>query len=200
MSNSLPTGLTDTARAGAAFGTGMAAIIMTFFGFIWFGWGLGVGGLRNPVGWIVLYVAAILLIIAGVRALRRGKRLMAALGADRSQYWKQRGSRFRIISLLEIIGCGLAVFLATHFHRPELVAPGIALVVGLHFLPLAGLFNFAGYYAVGVAIVACAVASALLLHGNAIVAATGIGTGTVLWLTALAALVYSGRLAGAVGQ
>src|SRR5581483_8783706 len=64
------------ARAGTAFGLGMAAIVTTVFGFFWFGWGMGYGSVQWYC-WVALYLAAIALVVFAVRAMRAGKALCA---------------------------------------------------------------------------------------------------------------------------
>ena len=131
--------------------------------------------------------------VFAVRAVRRGRQQLKALGADRRAYWAKKGPRFGIITALEWVGCGIVVALALGFHRMDLLAVGISLVVGAHFLPLASLFDFPVYYVTGVAIILCDVVSVARFHGHALTAMSGIVTGAILWLTAISALVFSRR-------
>lgn len=175
-------------KAGAAFGLGMAALITTFFGFVWFGWGLSAEKAMTVTGWILLYFAALALLFASVRAVRRGKALMTAKRAGRDEFWAKRGKRFRLITVLEGVGCGIVVLFANVFHRMDLLAAGISFVVGLHFLPLAGLFQFPAYYATGIAIVLSDVLICAFFRNDAVTVWVGIATGTVLWVTSIYAL------------
>jgi len=67
--------------------------------------------------------------------------------------------------------------------HPELILPAIAVIVGLHFIPLARLFDFPLYYWTEAAMVFVAVASFAI--GNAALrqAITCLGCGLSLWLT-----------------
>lgn len=187
---SLPNALT-TQRAGAAFRFGIGATILSTLGFFWLGWGFGSVDAFPIGGWLALYLVSVVFVTVAVRALLRAKALATLSGARRGDFWAEHGRQFKLTSIFEGSGCGIVVLVTVHFHRPELVASGIALVVGLHFFPLARIFRFPLYYSVGAAVVVCAVLSALLFRGDAATAAAGIGTGVVLWVTALCALSLS---------
>lgn len=79
---------------------------------------------------------------------------------------------------------GVAIFVAANvcmnIGAQDAVAPVIAIVVGLHFLPLARGIPLPLYYATGVALVALGLA-ALLLPGPERVGVTGLGAAAILW-------------------
>lgn len=189
--------------ADIAFGLSIAAVIMVVFGFFWLGWGFSnsplftnfsSGRLRPAIFWIAFYGASLVFLRIAIRALRRAHCLMK-VSSPGSQRWRSRlGKQFRLISILEGIGCGIALFLSSHFHRMDLLAAGIGIVVGLHFLPMARLFRFPAYYITGIAIVLCGGLSMLLLQGNPATLCAGVGAGTALWITAVYALARSMRL------
>jgi len=181
-------------RAGVLFGRGMAAVITVSFGFIWMGWGFSALPTFRPYEWAVLYAGTVVLLVFAIRGVRRGRKQLKALGADRRAYWAKRGRKFGIITALEVVGCGIVVALAVGFHRMDLIAVGISAVVGAHFLPLAGLFDFPVYYVTGVTIILCDLVSLSRFHGDAITAMSGIVTGAILWLTGIYALALSRRL------
>lgn len=81
----------------------------------------------------------------------------------------------------------------------DLLAAGVSLVVGLHFLPLARLFRFPVYYASGIAIILCDLLSWALLRFQGITFKVGVATGTVLWVTAIYALPRTPTSSGAGG-
>jgi len=60
------------------------------------------------------------------------------------------------------IGEGIGLFLASNIvinlHRPDLLLPSMALVVGLHFLPIAFAAGFRPFYVLGAALIVAAVA------------------------------------------
>lgn len=181
-------------RVGTAFGLSIAAIIMDTFGFAWLCWGYSMSPLltdSRSAGvlpwaiWIVLYVVFLTLLSLALIALRRAHRRMRAADTDSRYFHDHFRKQFRLISILEVVGIGVVLFLALYFHRIDLLAAGISVVVGLHFLPLARLFRSPAYYVTGIAIVLCGLLSMTFLHGNDITFFAGAGTGLVLWATAV---------------
>jgi hypothetical protein len=184
--------------AGAAFGRGMAATIMSFFGFVWLGWGFSaVAAVSNfpPALWAAFFIVTAVLMGFAIAALRRGRALMKAQGTSRQEFWSQRRRPFRIVTSLEVLGCVLVVVLANIFHRPDWIASGISLVVGLHFIPLGSIFDFPAYYFVGSLIAAWDILSVAALNSSNSTAFAALGTGVILWVTAIAMLFRSIRLA-----
>ena len=176
-----------TQPAIAVFGLGIAALITTIFGALWITLGLSEAKAMTPV-WIAFAAAALVLLAASIRSLRTGRALMAAHPAERDESWVGRRRRFGLVTTLEGVGCGLVILLANAFHRIDLLAAGISLVVGLHFLPLANLFRFRAYAATGIAIVVSDLLIVLLVRNEALTACVGVATGAILWTTAIYAL------------
>ena len=197
-------GLVDPSNApGTAFGLAMAAIIMTIFGFIWLGWGFSAsltftdfsGSHVLPAAlWIGFYAIFVGLLIFAIQALRRARRRIKSLATPPQDFRARFGKGFRLISILEGAGCGIVVFLAVFFQRLDLIAAGISIVVGLHFLPLARLFHFAPYYLIGVAILLCDLVSLMAMRGQQITFLSAAGTGGILWTCAAYVLVRSRKL------
>jgi hypothetical protein len=192
QSSNTERGVADPSQpAIAAFGLGMAALIMTILGFTWLGWGFSADAAFTVTQWIIFYLAFLALLGISVHAVRGGNALMKPHSAQRAAFRARTGKKFRIVAILEGTGCGIVVLLTIVFHRLDLLAAGISLVVGIHFLPLAGLFRFPAYYAAGIAIILCDLVSWALLRSDAITVSVGIATGTVLWVTAIYALLRS---------
>ena len=59
-------------------------------------------------------------------------------------------------SIGEGIGLFLAANIVINLHRPDLLLPAMALVVGLHFLPIAFAAGFRPFYVLGLALIAVA--------------------------------------------
>jgi hypothetical protein len=186
----------QAAIAGAAFGRGMAAIITTTFGFMWLGWGLGVlGGLPAAI-WAGYFCIAATLMAFAVTAVRRGRKMMRAQGASRSDFWQTRRKPFGIVTVLELVGCIIVVVLANAFRRPDWIAVGISLVVGLHFLPLGKIFGIASYYWIGSLIVLWDILAITVVKSWNLTASAGIATGAILWASAIYALTRPARVVG----
>jgi hypothetical protein len=138
-------------------------------------------------------VAAALMAFA-VTAVRRGRKMMRAQGVSRRDFWRKRRKAFAIVTLLEVVGCIVVVILANVFRRPDWIAVGISLVVGLHFLPLGRIFGYASYYWVGTLIVAWDILTITALRSWNLTASAGIATGVILWATAIYVLIRSFRV------
>jgi hypothetical protein len=200
-SNTAVGGLADPSRpAASAFGLSMAALFMTIFGFVWLGWGFSVSpaftdfsSSRTPPAarWITFYVAFLVLLALSIAALRKAKARMRSTSIERDEFWVRDGKKLKIISALEGTGSVIVVSLAVASHRTDLLAAGISLVVGMHFFPLARLMRFPSYYAAGIAIILCDLVSVKLLRSTAITLWAGVGTGTILWIMAVYALLRS---------
>jgi hypothetical protein len=95
---------------------------------------------------------------------------------------------FRWVSLMEGALSALAVFLCLHTHREDLIWPGIALGVGLHFAPLAHLVSVRPYYVAAACGSLIAIAGLLVPEASLSpalrTAGVGIGMGAVIWTTA----------------
>jgi hypothetical protein len=180
--------------SGLAFGRGIAAIVTTAFGFIWLGWGLSVVTSLPPDVWVGYFSVAAALIAFALTAVWRGRKMMKALGSPRGDFWQKRRKAFRIVILLEVVGCIIVVILANVFRRPDWIAVGISLVVGLHLLPLGKIFGFASCYLVGTLIVICDVLSVTALRSWNLTASASIATGVILWGAAIYVLVRSFRV------
>ncbi len=73
-------------------------------------------------------------------------------------------------------------------HLDHYVMNAIALIVGLHFLPLARLFRYAPHYVTGAVMVAWAMATVWVVPAESLQSVTAMGTGLLLWLSAAATL------------
>src|SRR6185437_10042648 len=131
---------------------GAGATILIAMGFFWLGWGYGYvpklwpiastqAGLGFGLGWMVVYAATIVLLVTAIRAWRKAHARLRIAALSGAELWRRNSQSFRRITMFEGIGCGLVVVLALTLRLPDLMAAGISLVVGLHFLPLGRLFR-----------------------------------------------------------
>ena len=93
-----------------------------------------------------------------------------------------------IVGIEVLLAVGGALLLSRR-GRQELIAPWVALVVGLHFLPMAPLLGYPLLYVVGALVTVAGVASVPVARSRGITvsAVTGVMCGTIL----LAAAVFS---------
>jgi len=163
------------------------AAIFGFAGFVWFGWAqedppdrwrrrLGIGAV----------LGGLVAIAGGLFAWQNWgpESALAVPGAQRA---------FGIICGIEfgLAGLGAAVLALTK--RLQWTAPWVALVVGVHFVPLAILLGDAGLYVLA-ALIVVAVVISVVVHrrtGIAMSATTGLGTGAVLVVFGIRAAVLA---------
>jgi hypothetical protein len=107
--------------------------------------------------------------------------------------------RFRWTSLAQFAGCALSVWLGMRWHREDLIWPGIALVVSLHFAPLGLVLRMRPYLATaaaGSAIAVLALSLPVSLFPPAVrFVFVGVGMGVVLWATAVYVILRADRSA-----
>ena len=103
--------------------------------------------------------------------------------------WERRYWQLALIQAVSIAAV-VALFVGTGF--PELVAPGVCLVVAAHFPPLATIFQRQLYNAAAVGLLGAAsagFAAGYLADGDAARDATGLSAAAVLWLSAVALIL-----------
>ncbi len=90
-------------------------------------------------------------------------------------------------SIAEGVGLFIVANLVQNLHRPDLLLPAMALVVGLHFLPIAAAAPFRPFYVLGGALILAAIAGASFAAplGGAI---AGLAAAGALWIAALLAI------------
>ena len=169
-------------RANRAIG----AIVFAVMGGIW----LGVASLTTldqpltPLFGIVIVIG--LLIAAGVRVLRAHGSAMRKPEPGSPQARAVRW--FNIINGMQWTAVVLLILALNAIGHPEWIVPGVIAVVGLHFLPLASLFHYPPHAYTGAALLAIAVAEPAFASPSPNHPLAAVGTGLVLWLSALRAL------------
>ena len=123
--------------------------------------------------------------------------LKRAEGTHREEIRRIRAG-FRWTTLAQTAMVSTAVGLAMHYQRQDLVWPGIALAVSLHFIPLGWLFHMRAYYVTalgGSAIsLGALLAPAALLDAPARAVYLGLGMGASVSITAVYAVLRADRL------
>jgi len=164
----------DAAATAAVFG---------FFATSWFGWAQE----NPPSAWRRGLMAGAILSL-----------LVALVGGFFTwQHWStgtafnpQTGRTFGLIVGIEFAMAGIGAGLLSWWGRGELIAPWVALVVGIHFIPLAPLLHYPLLYGVAALVSGLALVSIPLAHTQLITvsAVTGVATGSVLVAAALFSL------------
>ncbi len=182
-------------KANIVFGLGNGALMMAIFGFGWLGWAFAVGNMFTLARMFLFYAATLGLLVIAILAIRKGKALRKIYSAAPDPAARKIAKQFGIVVILEFVGIAFAVLLDIVLHRPDLLAAWIGLVVGIHFLALAKLFNFRTYYWTGIAICFWDILCWVVFRSPAITVWAALGNGIVLWLTAIYAIVRARELA-----
>jgi hypothetical protein len=167
----------------------IGAGILTLMGALWYllavalwpahpGWSIPAGSLA----------AALLLIFCVQRlwAFRSVPRIHDPAAAARG---KRAGMWFGIIFGIEGLSIGLCSMLLAHFGWSDWIPLAAAALVGLHFIPLARVFEVPLYYWTGSLTVMAMAACALIGDPNRRVLVAGVVMAAVLWLTAICLLL-----------
>lgn len=155
------------------------AVIMGFFGAVFAALTMH---LQWQVGLVMLTLPFIVFLIIGAAAIHTidlgGTGVILSERTKKALMWSSIG---------EGIGIFLASNIVNNLHRPDLLLPAIALVVGLHFLPIAHAASFRPFYMLG--------ASLLLFAGIGFLVSAPLGGGIAgiaaalsLWLASTVAI------------
>jgi len=167
---------------GAAVkGIATGLCMMAFFTLMWTG--IAFGGLHGTSWWLFLLVFAafaILFIIRAIKLFGVVKYFPALTSAADLAEEKRMGKWFGIIFGAEGLGIFVGINIVINLGYPDLVIPTIALVVGLHFFPLAKVFKrTVDYYLAGWATLIAIMAFVFTLNKtmppNFVMAFVGIG-------------------------
>ena len=155
------------------------AVIMGFFGAVF-------AALTMHLQWRVLglmlalpFVVFLAIAAAALHTMRlKGNGVVLSESTKKALMWSSIG---------EGIGIFLASNVVANLHRDDLLLPAIALVVGLHFLPIARAASFRPFYVLGAVLLASAIIGFLVGApvGGEI---AGIAAALSLWLASLAAI------------
>lgn len=177
----------------------MGALNLTIFGAIW---ALAALGNWPPApAWsfaAVALVAAILAVVSIGRLVAAGK--LPATSVDQQDVQQEQRARtwFTVIFGVQALLIAVAVFGLVRLERPALIPVVVAVIVGLHFWPLARLFQTPLYWFTGVLLLLCAAASLLIEDTTLRLLALGLAAALVLWLSAALLLIgYTGHAARA---
>lgn len=181
----------QTLPRAAMRGIASGVLFMAFFGTLWSL--IGVGGLQgwgSPWLLIVVLLIGATLLVGGLTLWRGAGRLAdeAMPGAEHTDRW------FVIIFATEGVAIGIASYLCNVNNRFDLFFPIMAIIVGLHFLPLARLFGVSFYYAVGTLLCLLGIIALLVVPETTTLAGremlgrsllVGFGAAVILWGTGL---------------
>jgi len=170
-------------RAGRAIG----AMFFALFGAAW----LIVGNVRYGSR-SVAFASVVALFAVTLLALswnRYAKNRSALQSVSASPGGRRRSRLFNIINLGQWIALLLVANLLANLHLAQWIVPAAILIVGLHLLPLAGVFSVRSHYLTGAALILIAIAYPFLTRQGPLSPIGCYAAGTVLWLSAFYALI-----------
>ncbi len=122
-------------------GISYGVFLMAFFSLMWGSWGVAaLNGLGGWLLWLVVDFIFLVLLTGGIFLIASSRHLRRAT-LEQSKAWSRRGRWFGIIFGAEGVLIGIAVSICYVANHTDVIAPAIALVVGLHFIPLARVFR-----------------------------------------------------------
>lgn len=175
----------------AVRGVASGVIFMAFFGTLWAD--IGIGGLQGWGGvWFLIgaVLVGIGLLLGGISLLLASRRLSDQIAEVDVPRGRRIGLWFVITFASEGVLIGVASGICNALHRFDLFFPIMALIVGVHFFPLAALFQVKVYYLVGALLCLLAIIALLVvpesvtLDGQHIMAqwvVLGFGAALILW-------------------
>ena len=157
----------------------IGAMFLSFFGTIW----LVVGCLCNSAPYHLAAAvsgATGLLIFAAAFAAAAQLRKQRPENAEPTLAEQRRDRSFNRINLAQWSACGLAALALNVFGHPEWIMASIILIVGLHFLPLARVFQRRSLAILGLIVVFIALAVPQFVEDGPQSVALPLATGCVL--------------------
>ena len=184
----------------ATVGTATGVLNMAFFGAVWTV--AGSGGIEGATGVIVLIIGwaiALALCVGSVRLRRVAKGLPRNDSPQAQDRQKHNLRRFNLVFGLEFVAIVVAVFLLIRLGSGSLIPSVVALIVGIHFFPLATLFEVKVYHLTGAVLCALALATILFVPESRL-ALVGVGSAATLFVTSAYMLFLGGKAARAEGS
>lgn len=162
----------------------MTAAVLGFFASAWFGWAQE----NPPQAWRKWLVggSVLSLITAAIGGAVAWRNWETGTALDRDA-----AMTFGIVVGLELLLSVIGAVVLTRRHRGDLIAPWVALIVGLHLFPLAPLFDYPFLYVPATLVTVGAIVSVPLARrgGVATSAVTGVLSGMALVGSALLSVV-----------
>lgn len=178
-------------------GLGTGAVFFSIFGAFWLTGGteLAFGKKMLPID-VAIWIVGFLIFLAALHVIRANKPPTgdAALEAKKARH----GKGFMIVNIIQYTTIFLMVQVLNAKGLGDWVIPGVMLVVGLHFFPLAKLFSYGAHHVTGAALVALALIYPFA--GSGPLDPVGcFGAGFILWGTAVFGLARASTGARARG-
>ena len=180
-------------------GTASGVMFMAFFGTVWAD--VGIGGLQELRSvWLLLLAILIgaTLFFSGIALIRSSRNLSNTTAFTNKNVYKW----FNLVFITEFLLIFLAAYVCQSTGHFDWFFPIMAVIVGIHFLPLAYLFQVKAYYYTGTLIALLAIVTMLFVpmyvtiggyQINTWWALVGFGSMLILWITS-AMILSMGRM------
>ena len=190
--------LQGSREAARATGRCYGALFFSIFGALWLS--LADYAFAHLRAFVIGAIAAGTagFVVSAVRLLRRAGR--AGEGAYAEAERKRNDTLFYSINAVQ--GVLIFVVLSTlpRMGYQDLAVAVAAMIVGLHFLVMPPLYRSRANLVTGWAMTLWAIGCALLLHGDRMIGWVALGSGLLLWASAVSALKTARGLLRAAGQ
>jgi hypothetical protein len=165
-------------------GVRIALVVLNVFAALWAWAGLRLSGIAPGLSLLPIIVSFGLLVSGW-----RGAGMVPARGS-------RVGKVVGLWSAIEVAALLIAANILEAYHRPDLMLPIGAVIVGLHFFPLARGIPAKLYYATAIGLLVVGLAG-LLLPATDRAILVGLGAAIVLWATALTIVLRAPQAAPA---
>jgi hypothetical protein len=154
---------------------GVAVTVMSTFATIWWVLGTAVAGRGSQLMYAIGLVTSAFLVVLSWR--RAGKEFQAP------NVRRRRGRVVAIASGVEGVTIFIAVSVLANIGRPDLITPVVAIIVGLHFVPLARWLPAPIYYGTGALLIFIGLAGTAIQEQTARILTVCVGAASALWLS-----------------
>ncbi len=181
-------------------GMGMGSLFLALFGGLWMlaaldasSWFWLVSCVLLPTSLLVVRAIGLLLASGQARALEPPP------GPDELARAERMNRRFALVFMVEFGLIAVAANLLADSGRSDWIMIAIAAIVGVHFIPLAHIFDYGLYYWTGAVELAACALIALFLRAHSVAGdmLLGLIMALSLWITVVVVLAQGQRLAAA---
>lgn len=172
-------------------GRATGVLFLSGFGALWCLLGLAARQRLSALT-VCLVAAGLGVLVAGAFVLRRRVAALPPLTQD-PEAERRVGRVFGRVNAVQWAAIIVIAVVLARLHLDAYTPAAVTVVVGLHFFPLARLFQSAQHHVTGAVLVACGVACGVLVPRDVLQSTTGFGTGTILWAAAAVTLLRSFR-------
>ncbi|MGW8424055.1 DUF7010 family protein [Peribacillus simplex] len=176
-------------------GSGIGVIFMAVFGTLWAGTGMmGLQGWGFPYVELAAIFVGIIMVIEGISLIYASQKMSNQVSENGARRLKRIGFLFNMVFIAEAVLIGIAIAVCNLINQTDLIPGVIAIIVGIHFLPLASLFQIKVYYATGVLLCLLALITLLIVPDTVMfgehqilapLSLLGFGCALILWSTGL---------------